>query len=44
MRQLKAKEKEEEAFQKGSAGLHKKKIYLHKRAQPYDQGSRVACN
>jgi hypothetical protein len=34
MRQLKAKEKEEEAFQKGSAGLHKKKIYLHKEHNP----------
>jgi hypothetical protein len=30
MHQLKAKEKEEEAFQKGSTGFHKKKIYLHK--------------
>jgi hypothetical protein len=30
MHQLKAKEEEEEAFQKDSTGLHKKKIYLHK--------------
>jgi hypothetical protein len=33
MHQLKTKEEEEETFQKGSTGLHKK-IYLHKDHNP----------